>query len=252
MAPVLERVSPDGRLVADQLSGAFPPVAANVVLYAVFVTPPGKELVVIVNAAAMVNESCLVAVWGVGMAESVAVTVTVKGPLTVGVPEIVPFELMVRPDGRLVAIQLMGAVPPEKPNDVLYPTPITPLGKDVVVIVKAATTVKESCLVASWAVGMVASETDKLTGKVPLAWGVPEMFPEDELMLMPGGSPEALQLRGEFPPETPTVELYAKPTAPVGKEVLVIAKVGAIVNDNGLLAVCGVREVESVAVTVTE
>ena len=153
MAPVLERVSPDGRLVADQLSGAFPPVAANVVLYAVFVTPPGKELVVIVNAAAMVNESCLVAVWGVGMAESVAVTVTVKGPLTVGVPEIVPFELMVRPDGRLVAIQLMGAVPPEKPNDVLYPTPITPLGKDVVVIVKAATTVKESCLVASWAVG---------------------------------------------------------------------------------------------------
>ena len=38
-------------LVIDQVSGAVPPLAANVVLYATFTCPFGSELVVIASAA---------------------------------------------------------------------------------------------------------------------------------------------------------------------------------------------------------
>jgi hypothetical protein len=79
--------------------------------------------------------------------------------------------------------------------------------------------------------------TVRLTVKIPLDVGVPEMFPEDELTLNPPGSPEAVQLRGEFPPEVATVVLYARPIAPLGKEVLLIVRVEEIVNDSCLLAV---------------
>jgi hypothetical protein len=63
MAPELAlMVSAEGRPVADQLKGVFPPEVARVVLYAVLAMPLGSVLVVIDNAAAMVNGICLVTV----------------------------------------------------------------------------------------------------------------------------------------------------------------------------------------------
>ena len=79
--------------------------------------------------------------------------------------------------------------------------------------------------------------TVRLTVKIPLDVGVPEMFPEDGLTFNPPGSPEAVQLTGEFPPEAATVALYDRPIAPLAREVLLIVRVGAMVNDSCLLAV---------------
>jgi hypothetical protein len=56
-----------------------------------------------------------VAVWGVGAAESVTVTVKVEVPGVVGTPVITPAELRVSPPGRLpeVTAHMYGAVPPD-------------------------------------------------------------------------------------------------------------------------------------------
>ena len=61
----------------------------------------------------MVMESeVAVAVRWVGLVESVTVIVGVLVPAAVGVPEMAPEELMLRPAGRPVADQVYGAVPP--------------------------------------------------------------------------------------------------------------------------------------------
>jgi hypothetical protein len=65
------------------------------------------------GAAATCNARLAVAVSGVE-SESVAVTATVKSPVTVGVPKISPVdELMFNPAGRPVADHDTGGVPPE-------------------------------------------------------------------------------------------------------------------------------------------
>ena len=79
--------------------------------------------------------------------------------------------------------------------------------------------------------------TVTVTGKVPVAPGVPVITPEVALMVNGDGSPVALQPNGVLPPEAATVALYATPTTPVGSEGVVIARTGAIVNENGLEAV---------------
>ena len=62
--------------------------------------------------------NCLVADF-FGLDESSTLTVKVDVPVVVGLPEIVPALLRVRPDGRLPADtdQTCGAVPPEADND---------------------------------------------------------------------------------------------------------------------------------------
>jgi len=61
MAPELALMLSDaGRPLADQFSGAFPPEAAKVVLYAALTTPLGRAVVAIVNAAAIVKVTCFV------------------------------------------------------------------------------------------------------------------------------------------------------------------------------------------------
>ena len=90
-----------------------------------------------------------------------------------------------------------------------------------------------------------------MTGKVPVAPGVPVMAPEVALMVNGEGSPVALQPNGVLPPEAATVALYATPATPVGSEVVVIARTGAIVNENCLEAVRFVGVVASVTVTLT-
>ena len=67
-------VSPDGNRVADQVYGALPPVAD--------------------------------AVASVGLVESVTVTVTELDPEDVGVPDIWPLLLMLKPEGRPLADQV--------------------------------------------------------------------------------------------------------------------------------------------------
>jgi hypothetical protein len=54
---------------------------------------------------------------------------------------------------------------------------------------------------------VVESVAVTFTVKVPLALGVPEIFPEDALMLNPPGRPLAVQVTGEFPPVADTVWL---------------------------------------------
>ena len=75
--------------------------------------PPGKDAVLIDRPAPMVMESVDVETlrW-VGVVESVTVMLGEVVPVAVGVPEIAPEELMLRPAGSPVADQVYGAVPP--------------------------------------------------------------------------------------------------------------------------------------------
>lgn len=68
---------------------------------------------VIAGAWLIVSVRLAEAVWAVGVAESVTVTVKVKAPLLVGVPESAPAELRLMPSGRDpdVIAQVYGAVP---------------------------------------------------------------------------------------------------------------------------------------------
>jgi hypothetical protein len=78
--------------------------------------PPGKEDVAMASGAVLVpaftvNESALLAVW---IVLELSVTLAVKGkvPELLVVPEIVPPELIVNPEGNPVADHLYGVVPP--------------------------------------------------------------------------------------------------------------------------------------------
>jgi hypothetical protein len=75
--------------------------------------PPGKVAVLIDKPAPMVMESVDVETlrW-LGVLESVTVIDGVLVPAAVGVPEMAPEELMLRPAGSPVAVQVNGAVPP--------------------------------------------------------------------------------------------------------------------------------------------
>jgi hypothetical protein len=170
--------------------------------------------------------------------ESVTVTLTVKPPVEAVEPVMAPeLEFMVSPVGSPVALQWSGVLPPEATTVALYAAPDTPFGRDEVLMLKARAMVKDSCFVTVCAVGVVPSVMVRVTVKPPPDCGVPEMIPVDELMLSPVGSPEALQLSGRFPPEADNVVLYASPTAPLGRDVLVIAGAVAMFNVSCLLAV---------------
>ena len=76
------------------------------------------EVVTLSAATEMVMPSWAMAVCGVGVSESVAVTVNVSVPtkVPVGVPEMTPVAAFkIRPVGRLpvVTAQVMGVIPPE-------------------------------------------------------------------------------------------------------------------------------------------
>ena len=74
------------------------------------ILPLGKLAVVITSVGTIVSGSEARAVWPL---LSVRVTFTVKGPLTVGVPESTPVAAAsIMPVGRPVAVQLYGVRPP--------------------------------------------------------------------------------------------------------------------------------------------
>ena len=76
-----------------------------------------------------------------------------------------------------------------------------------------------------------------MTGNVPLEAGVPAIAPEVELMANGDGSPVAAKVNGVVPPVATTGALYAKPTTPLGSDVVVIARAGPMTNENCLEAV---------------
>jgi hypothetical protein len=132
--------------------------------------------------------------------ESVTVIEGVLVPVAVGVPEIAPEELMLRPAGSPVADQVYGVVPPLALIEAEYAAPVKPPGNDAVAIDKPAPTVMESALVVTlrW-LGVLESVTVIEGVLVPAAVGVPEIAPA-ELILRPAGSPAAVQVYGAVPP----------------------------------------------------
>ena len=121
-------------------------------------------------------------------------------PVAVGVPEIAPVELMLRPAGRPVADQVYGAVPPPATIEAEYAAPVKPLGSEAVLIDRPAPIVMESVDVETlrW-LGALESVTVIEGVLAPEAVGVPEIAPE-ELMLRPAGNPVAVQVYGAVPP----------------------------------------------------
>jgi len=117
IAPEVLKLNPAGKLpvVTLQVMVPTPPVACNVVLYAVLTTPLGKDAVVMVSKGLMVmlNDWFTVCC---GVPESAAVTVKVVVPGVVGVPVIAPEEgfRVAHPGSEpTVMLQVMGVVPPE-------------------------------------------------------------------------------------------------------------------------------------------
>ena len=85
----------------DQLYGVLPPLAASVAEYAVFVTPPGSEEVVMCTGVALAATVMLrfAVVLVAGEPESLTDTVNENVPAVVGVPLICPALLSVKPAG---------------------------------------------------------------------------------------------------------------------------------------------------------
>ena len=105
-APVLLRLMPVGRApeLIVQLNGPTPPVSVRAVdTYAAPASPAvdNDPVEVIVSMPLIVMVRLPVAVWGVGLAESVTMTLKFDVPGAVGLPEIVPPLLSVKPAGRL-------------------------------------------------------------------------------------------------------------------------------------------------------
>ena len=135
--------------------------------------------------AVIVIDKAWVAVFGVGLALSVTFTVKLEEPAVVGVPEITPPELIVRPAGRLpeLVVQLYGVAPPVAAKDWLYATPTCPPGNELVVIASPELTVIDRDWVAVW---LALSDTFTTKPEAPAVVGVPEITPP-ELIDSPAG-----------------------------------------------------------------
>lgn len=113
IVPVDERVSPGGRDPEEsaKVYGAVPPEALNAALYGVPTVPAGG-----VPPTVMTGQEMVMVNPALPGQELASVTLTVKElvPAVVGVPEMTPAELMVRPGGRVpeLMLKVYGAVPP--------------------------------------------------------------------------------------------------------------------------------------------
>jgi hypothetical protein len=128
---------------------------------------------------------------------------------------------------------------------------LPPVSGEAVVILSAGAIVTDRFLVAVACVGLLESVTVTATVLVPDAVGVPPIAPVDAFSVRPAGSPVAVHVYGALPPLATRVAPYAVFTAPLGRDVVVMATAGAIVNVKFLVAVRCVGLVESVTVTAT-
>jgi hypothetical protein len=67
---------------------------------------------------------------------------------------------------------------------------------------------------------------------VPDAVGLPEIWPEEALIVRPAGNPVADQAYGVVPPLAATGAEYATPTIAVASEEVVIASTGLMVSES--------------------
>jgi hypothetical protein len=140
-----------------------------------------KEEVVIMGPTAIENG------WVASApAASVTLTVKVKLPLTVGIPEMTPAVLIPSPVGMAPEVidQAKGVVPPIVPTVWLYPMFCMPFGREVVVIPRVSLTVIESGLLSS---APAASVTTTVKGYTPTVVGVPLIAPLEGFRTQPVG-----------------------------------------------------------------
>jgi hypothetical protein len=117
-------------------------------------------------------------------------------------------------------------VPPVADRLTEYGAPTVPLGREGVVIERAAAIVMVYELDA---VAPFASVTVAFMVGVPAAVGVPLSTPA-VLRLRPAGTPVALQVCGGAPPENARLAEYDTPTVPLGRAGVVIERAGEIVT----------------------
>ena len=148
----------------------------------------------------------------------VAVTVKLNVPAVVGVPEITPELERLSPDGGLPD-HVIGVVPVAV-RVWEYAIPTVPLLRVVVVIVGLAVTVTEKDSSSLYVVPWLRARIVKLN--VPVAEGVPEINPLLESSSPVGKVPLwRFQVNGAVPVAC-NCTLYAAPTVPLGKLVVVI------------------------------
>ncbi len=129
-----------------------------------------------------------------------------------------------------------------------YDTPTVPPGSDAVVMVTPFTTVMVSACAAD--VVLALSFTVTLKDAVPLPPGVPVMAPDDAFNVSPLGSDPLLTVQlpyGGVPPAAVKVCAYARPTSPLGSEVVVMVSPATTVIDSA----CAAEVAPALSFTVT-
>jgi hypothetical protein len=101
------------------------------------------------------------------------------------------------------------------------------------------------------AVGVAESVTVTVTLLELAVVGVPVIWPVVKLMANGEGNPVADHLYGVVPPVAATVEEYAAPAMPVGRDVVVMATLFTTASVKVAEAFCAVGVLVSVTVTVT-
>jgi hypothetical protein len=136
----------------------------------------------------------------------------VKAPCVVGVPERSPVAaLIVTPVGRVpeAIVHTYGDVPPVAARTEVYAVPTVPEGGAPMIEMAPVATVPITILFDAETVSGTSLEsvTEKVTGKVPSAVGVPEMTPVEALNVKPAGRVPAVMLsvRGGVPPDVVNV-----------------------------------------------
>ena len=138
-------------------------------------------------------------------APSVTLTVKLFGPAAVGVPDIVPPEARVKPEGSdpFDTDHEYGGDPPAAPSACEYATPITPAGSDEMVILNAAGLIVSDRAAVTETDARSTARTVKLLD--PVAPGVPEIVPSAERLNPVGNDPLVTDHEyGGSPPEAPS------------------------------------------------
>lgn len=167
----------------------------------------------------------------VSVRPSASVTVTEKFdvPEPVGVPEINPLEVIVKPAGNEpeVTAYVYGPVPPVDATVCEYDTPVVPPVRDVVVMSTGSATTMVNCFVD---VSRFASVTFTVNVLEPGVVGVPVIAPEDDIDNPAGNEPESKEnVNAPVPPVAATICEYTDPVVPAGNDDVVIVGPDGIV-----------------------
>lgn len=230
MVPVVAaNVSPAGNLPdgIDHVNAGVPPVVATVSAYATPTVPLLNEDVVIVRVAGAIVTVYDWDAFSAGCEESETWMVNVDLPLPVGLPEIVPLLLRLKPAGSVPeeTVHAYGVMPPVAARVDEYDCPFVPLGNEVVVMTRGCTDAAMATVndFESDNCGEDESTTFRVKVKDPTAVGVPERMPPLLKVSPVGNDPErTLHEYGVLPPEAERIDEYDCPFVPSGNEVVVM------------------------------